>query len=247
MTHGKFVWTDLSTFDLPTARSDYAELFSWHFTGDDNYDFAFLGEAEVAAIFPMPPKLVEINMPSFWMSYVQVDDLENAVAKAKSHQNVIVEVEPEDFGTDARISLVRDPSGAGFTLYEGPDIEAAQNKAGTVTARYHHLHDVRVIEAFYGDLFGWSFELVNEKPWPVYNISHHDGSVVAQAEEVPETIRGKFSYWMPGFPVRQLEDTITRLESNHGGATAQLTNGRQILSDQQGAHFILQDAIGALA
>ena len=103
MTHGHFAWTDLSTYDLPTARSDYAELFSWQFTGDNAYDFAFLGEAEVAAIFEMPAKLVEINMPSFWMSYVQVDDLEDVVAKARTHDNVIVEVEPEGFGNDARI------------------------------------------------------------------------------------------------------------------------------------------------
>lgn len=247
MAHGHFVWTDLSTFDLPTARSDYSQLFSWQFAGDNDYDFAIRGGLEVAAIFPMPPKLVEINMPSFWMSYVQVDDLSDAVARAKTHENVIVEVAPEDFGTDARISLVRDPSGAGFTLYEGPDISPAQNQLGAVTARYHHVHDVSVIDPFYRDLFGWEITKIKSTPWPVFEIRHQDGSVIALAEEVPESIRGKFRYWMPGILVQSVNETVTKLADFGSGVSTPLTQNRHIVADQQGAHFILQQTAGALA
>ena len=122
MAKNKFVWTDLSTFDLSVARRDYERIFGWSFTGDDQYDFALDGQTPVAAIFPMPQKMVEINMPSFWMSYVGADDLEGKVKKAHSYKGVVIEVEPTHFDEHSRIALVRDPSGAGFTLYEGPDI-----------------------------------------------------------------------------------------------------------------------------
>ena len=247
MAHGQFIWTDLSTFDMATARSNYSDLFGWKFAGDDAYDFAFLGDREVAAVFPMPPRLVEINMPSFWMSYVQVDELDEAVARAKSHDGVIVEVAPQAFGDDARISLVRDPSGAGFTLYEGPDIAQSQDLSGTVTARYHHVHDIAAIELFYHDLFGWEFDPIKEVPWPVFNIHHRDGSVVAQVEEVPESIRGKFRYWMPGLRVPSSEDVITKLNALGCSPSTLLTQGRHIVADQQGAHFIIQESSGCIA
>ena len=242
-----FVWTDLSTFDLAMARADYAQLFSWAYQEDPSYSFAFLGEAEVAALFPMPQRLVDINMPSFWMSYIQVEQLEAVVQQAGTHAGVIVEVAPEEFGEDARIALVRDPSGAGFTLYEGPDLAPPSQQIGAVTARYHHVDDLGKIEPFYRDLFGWEFVPNNQQPWPVFDILHRDGSVVGQAEEVPETIRGTFRYWMPGFLVGSVEATVRQLNARGGGASAALTQGRQIVCDQQGAHFIIQEQPGAIA
>ena len=244
MPHGHFVWTDLSTFDLPTARSDYSDLLSWSFSGDEAYDFAFLGKDEVAAIFPMPLRLVELNMPSFWMSYIQVSKLDDTVERSRSHEGVIVEVEPEAFGEDARISLVRDPSGAGFTLYEGPKLTSPSAVNGVITARYHHVHDVGTIEPFYRDLFGWEFKASRETPWLIFDIVHPDGTTIAQVEEVPESIRGNFRYWMPAFLVRSMNEIATKLGTRGGGLVAELTQTRWIVADQQGAHFIIQEANG---
>ncbi|MEM6497671.1 MAG: VOC family protein [Pseudomonadota bacterium] len=245
--NNKFVWTDLSTFDLQKACADYADLFSWTYQDDPSYSFAFVGEAEVAALFPMPKRLIDINMPSFWMSYIQVGQLDIVVRQAETHKGVIVEVAPEDFGEDARIALVRDPSGAGFTLYEGPDLAPTSQQIGAVTARYHHVDDIRKIEPFYRDVFGWEFVSSKQKPWSVFDIFHRDGSILGQVEEVPETIRGTFRYWMPGFLVGSVEATVSLLKAQGGGSSATLTQGRQIASDQQGAHFIIQEKHGAIA
>ena len=245
--NNKFVWTDLSTFDLAMACADYANLFSWTYQDNPSYSFAFLGEAEVAALFPMPQRLVDINMPSFWMSYIQVDQLDAVVHQAGTHEGVIIEVAPEDFGEDARIALERDPSGAGFTLYEGADLAPPSQQIGAVTTRYHYVDDVGKIEPFYRDLFGWEFVPNKQQPWPVFDILHRDGSIVGQAEEVPETIRGSFRYWMPGFLVGSVEVTVNQLNARGGGSSAVLTQGRQIVCDQQGAHFIIQEQPGAIA
>ncbi len=240
MTIGHFIWTDLSTYDMATARSDYAQFFEWSFSHDAAYDFASCEGRETAAVFPMPERLSKINMPSFWMSYVHVEDLDKAVAKARSHEGVIIEVEPQDFSEDARIALVRDPSGAGFTLYEGPEIVQGTSSPGQVVARYHHLPDVKLIETFYAVLFGWRFEKAQEKPWPVYDILHPDGAVVAQVEEVPESIRGKYRYWMPCFGVRSTQDMIRKVEARGGMFHQELPDHRAMVADRQGAHFMIQ-------
>ncbi len=244
MAHGHFLWTDLSTYDMQAARADYSDVFSWSFGGDGAYDFASISGQQVAAIFPMPERLAQMNMPSFWMSYIHVDDLDAKVEQARRHEGVIIEVEPQPFSDEARIALVRDPSGAGFTMYERPEITSATSGPGAVVARFHHVPDIALIEPFYADLFNWRFEKSVETPWPRYDIRHPDGTVVAQAEEVPEAIRGKFRYWMPCFGVRSVDDTVQRIKARGGCHHNDLPDERILVSDRQGAHFMIQPAFG---
>lgn len=243
MTYNRFIWTDLSTFDMAKAREDYGALFGWSFGGDESYDFATSDAGPVAAAFPMPERLAAIDMPSFWMSYVHVESVDAAVAKAKAQTGAIIEVQPQPFNGDARIALVRDPSGAGFTLYEGPEIAGAGQGGGRVVGRYHQGPDVASIEAFYADLFGWTFRKAGSSPWPTFDILDADGVVVASAEEAPTRVRGKFSYWMPCFAVASTQDAISALADGGGGRPTELGDGRVIVSDRQGAHFMLR-AVG---
>ena len=242
MQHGDFIWQDLSTFNPGSAQKDYARLFDWSFTGSKSYKFALINDAPIAAIFEMPKKLAKIGMPSFWMSYAAVDDLAGAVEKARRHEDVIVEIEPKAFNEDARISLIRDPSGAGFTLYEGPPIAPAPGEiAGLVSARYHHLPDLAIIKSFYEDLFQWSFEKVADDPWPLFEIKNQGRSINAFVEEVPETVRGKYRYWMPVFSVVSEEAFLTTLKRLEGAVANELPDGRLIVADRQGAHFMVRE------
>lgn len=246
MTFNRFIWTDLSTFDLRAARREYSALFGWNFTGDNSYDFASASSpGAVSAVFPMPEKLAKLGLPSFWMNYIHVADVDATVEKARQHESVIIEVKPEAFGESARIALIRDPAGAGFTIYEGPEITPDNaGQPGAVARRFHHLPDVGLIRDFYSDLFGWRFEPADGAAWPVYDILHEDGGHLASVEEVPETIRGKFRYWMPCFAVSSLEQAAETLTANGGKLFADLggdaaTGSRLMAEDSQGASFML--------
>ena len=164
------------------------------------------------------------------------------MVKAERHNGVIIEVRPEAFGEEARVALVRDPSGAGFTLYEGPEINPQITGLGTVQRRYHHLPDIDLIAPFYRDLFGWSFERRANTPWQVYDILDLKGALVAQAEEVPEAIRGKFRYWMPCFIVSSAENFSASLAGRGGAVLSELPEGRVLVADRQGAHFMICEA-----
>ena len=239
MSFGHFVWTDLSTYDMPAARKDYSALFGWTFSGRGEYDFALQNDVPVAAIFKMPDFLAKIDMPSFWMSYVRVDDLDAKVEFARAFRDVIIELEPQAFNDDARVALVRDPSGAGFTLYEGPDITPPQ-AINTVVMRHHHVPDISLISDFYEEMFGWTMRHRANNDWPVFDVVHPDGSIVAQVEEVPEDIRGKFRYWMPCFEVSSSTEAVARIEAKGGKNLVSLGEDRSMFVDQQGAHFIVK-------
>lgn len=240
MTFGQFVWTDLSTYHIDAGRADYAAWFNWSFTTNNNYAMAQLSGHNIAAIYPMPSRMAEINMPSFWMSYVRVANIDNAVKAAQQHQGAIIEVKPQWFDNQARVALVRDPSGAGFTLYEGPDITPAVQGCGTVVNRYLHVADIGQITDFYEDLFGWSFTPQPDRPWPTFKIQHPDGHNIAVVEAVPDIIKGKFNYWMPCFGVDSVDVCSQLIQQNEGSCLATLTDNRLMVSDRQGAHFIIQ-------
>lgn len=238
-----FVWLDLSSYDAALARRDYAALFGWHFEGDDSYAIGYRDGAQAAAVFAMPEQFVSLKMPSFWMPYIRVRDLEAAVARAREHDGAKVEIAPQAFDETARIALIRDPSGAGFTLYEGADIAVAGGAMRSVASFFHHSAGIGRIEPFYADLFGWQFVHQPGGDWPVCDILDGQGNLVARAEEVPEEIRGAFSYWMPSFWVPSLAAAMAALDGRGGQLFATLPDARHLVADQQGAHFMLQEAV----
>jgi len=98
----KFIWADLSTFDIQSAKRFYNQCFGWEYQAlDDGYLSCLVQDSPTAGLYTMPEKFQGMGMPSFWMSYVHVDDLEKIVRLADA--------------------LIRDPAGAGFTCYEGED------------------------------------------------------------------------------------------------------------------------------
>ena len=113
MNHCDFAWTDLSTFDTGAARAFYAALFGWRFDEQDGYHYAQVGSRKSAGVFAMPRKFQEMGLPSFWMSYISVTDIDQVVERAKE-QGAIVEVQPTTFMDQGRIALIRDPAGAGL-------------------------------------------------------------------------------------------------------------------------------------
>ncbi len=233
-----FIWTNLSTFDTAAACGFYKAVFGWRFTNDGGYHYADLNGEPVAALLEMPGKLQALNLPSFWMSYVQVPDLEAAVARAEAIPGTIVEVRPTDFGADARIALVRDPAGAGFTMYQGPALAGRRQAPGWPCWTVHHSGDIAMIQPFYETVLGWQFHPNGTNTAKIVV----DGNVVAHAERIPDATRGRYTYWMPIFGVASVADTRREVTAQGGTDVWNLGDGRHMLADPQGATFLVQEA-----
>lgn len=242
-----FVWCDLSTFDVDRAKKFYTKIFDWQYTPtsdrsmSNTYHIAYQDQHAMAALYVMPDFFQKIKMPSFWMSYIQVDDIEEIVAKAKQHEGVIIEIEPTQFDEKSRIALIRDPSGAGFTIYEGPNLNGRHNSGhGCMVWNVHHVKSVKKIQAFYEDVFDWTIKKQRTNNH-TYDVTIGEGIPVATIEEMDESVTGAFQYWMPIFEVQSQKEIKQTVKKLGGEVLVELDDGRVIYTDEQGGSFMCRE------
>ena len=230
--HGTFIWADLSTFHLAKTKKFYTQVFDWNYTcpGDD-YFIADKNGTHISGLYEMPPKFQEMGMPSFWMSYIQVDNVEKTVAQAKGLGAIIELVEDNAVG---KIALIRDPLGAGFTVYEGRQLNArAENRADHFVWNELYVSDVSKIKTFYETLFGWSLQPAGNDR---YDVFHDDNEPIATIQQVSDEIRSKYQYWGVFFGVRDVQVSQERIVKN-GGTLLYEDDYMSSLADPDGAFF----------
>ena len=118
-THGAFSWNELTTADVEGAKQFYGEMFGWTYeempTDDGSlYIAAMLGDTPMGGIMARPDSMPE-HIPSFWGSYVTVDDVDAAVEKAKALGGHVA-LEPLDITGVGRLAVIIDPQGAALSL-----------------------------------------------------------------------------------------------------------------------------------
>ncbi|MEM8560052.1 MAG: VOC family protein [Bacteroidota bacterium] len=234
-----FVWTDLSTFDLAEASRFYAVSLGWNYASlTDDYVVGHAGGEPRAGLYPMPERFQQIGMPSFWMSYIRVSDIEATVQTAEAHGGRI-EVHPKEAPGGGRVALIRDPAGAGFTCYEGYQLATSQQHCHGLPA-WHELHvsSLERVQAFYGHVFGWTLRATaapDRHEWIA-----EDGAVVAGVRVTPNKVKGDKEYWGVYFAVDDLDQATTRIERAGGQVVASERLGEQearLAYDTQEAAF----------
>lgn len=242
-----FIWSDLSTFDLPTAKDFYAQLFEWEFheTQDlsmkESYWIASQDQVAVSAVFVMPAFLQKLKLPSFWMSYIHVENVETIVEKAKKHEGVVIEVKPTHFNASSKIALIRDPSGAGFTIYEGKNLQGKFTAGhGRMIANIHHVNDLRLIQGFYEEVFNWEI-IPQAQSHDVFLVCDQQGHTLASIEVIPDKIKGEYQYWIPVFAIHNQLEFKAQLILLGGSISSLLDGNRLLCTDPQGASFIVQE------
>ena len=216
-TDSDFVWVDLSTFDIAEAKKFYSAVFGWKYKEDNGYQYAQIGAKQVSALFLMPEYLQKINMPSFWMSYISVNDASETVKAAKKVEGVIVEVEPFDFA-GGKAALIRDPSGAGFTVYDGPELQVKSNNLshGNVVWNELIVDSIENVRSFYETVFGFKITTDTSYDGERYKVSNTNGTYIAGIEVLPEDQRGSKVYWLVLFAVKNISEFSNLIERNGG-------------------------------
>jgi len=235
-----FVWTDLSAHDLPAAKAFYAALFGWSYFQtemDDGmvYHIAHRGLSQAAGLFEMPEAMRAKGLPPFWMPYIRVESVVGAVSQAQRIEGARIEVPPTRIMPDTTIALIRDPAGAGFTVYQGPPLDNTGRAEGHFIWPLYHTDDPRAVAPFYANLFGWNQRDLGAG---VFEIRLVDEFVIARAEAIPEAVRGRSHYWMPAFGVRSVADGVVRAQDLGAECLADMPPLRAMVQDPQGAVFI---------
>jgi len=112
-----FVHVELNTNDTAKAKAFYSKMFDWKMEDMKmdwgTYTMIGVGDGTGGGLMQNPIP----NAPSFWLSYVLVDDIEAATKKAKSLGATVCKdvTEVPDMGW---LSIISDPTGAMLGLWK---------------------------------------------------------------------------------------------------------------------------------
>jgi predicted enzyme related to lactoylglutathione lyase len=241
--HGVPSWVDLSSPDLAKSRDFYSALFGWNCPEGPpeagGYSVCDVGGKSVAGIGPkMNP-----DMPSLWMTYVNVDSADETVAKAKA-SGATVFVEPMDVMDAGRMAVFADPLGAVIGLWQPKGHTGAQlaNEPGAFTWNELITTDLDKSKAFYKAVFGWDAE--DQGPPggpPAYTEWKLAGrSVGGMMPKMPEMPAEMPPNWGVYFAVADTDDTA-KTAKELGGAIL-----REPADIEPGRFAVIADNVGAV-
>ncbi len=111
---GKFVWHDLLTTDVASAKKFYGELFGWSFREQGRYTVVLNNDQAIAGIVKLQ---VQDNQEhaARWLASLSVPDVDQAAAFVEESGGIIHKG-PLDMKNRGRGVLVSDPQGAQLLL-----------------------------------------------------------------------------------------------------------------------------------
>lgn len=240
---GTFSWTDCSSTNAAEAKKFYVALMGWKSNdlpmGDGQFYHMFEQDGEsVGGLGQMQAADEGQSMPSHWNSYVTVDDVDAMTTKAKELGATVLE-EPFDVFNEGRMSLVQDPTGASFAMWQPKETIGAGivNTPGAMTWNELMTRDTASAMKFYGELFGWTFQKVdNMDYYMVMNNGRVNGGIMALSEEWGDAPAS----WMVYFSVADIEDAVAKVNANGGKVINGINDAEGI-----GRFAIIADPCGA--
>lgn len=121
---GALCWSELYSTNVDAAGKFYVSTFGWK---TDSMDMGPMGtytlfqdplkgkEENIGGMMNMPPNMK--GVPSHWLSYFEVADVDSSAKKAGELGGKVV-MPPMDIPNIGRFSIVQDPQGATFALYK---------------------------------------------------------------------------------------------------------------------------------
>jgi uncharacterized protein len=113
---GRFCWNELVVVDEASAKKFYTSLFGWStepFGGSQDYTLFKKGGESVGGVMKCPKP----GLPSHWLAYVAVEDVDATAARAKTLGGTVV-AGPFDVPTVGRIAVLVDPQGAAIGVFK---------------------------------------------------------------------------------------------------------------------------------
>jgi predicted enzyme related to lactoylglutathione lyase len=243
-------WVDLGSADLDGSIEFYGSLLGWDVPEAENaeqtggYRIATSRSKSAAGMMP----LMQEGQPSAWTTYVSVDDADATTEKVKSASGQVV-AEPMDVMELGRMAVFTDPTGALFGVWQPNQFSGAEvvNEPGAFSWNEVNTRDPEATKAFYGAVFGWTFNDMDMGDAGTYTTLRHP-----DRSEDEESIGGLFDmrgrvpdevppHWLTYFTIEDLDASIETAKGAGGGPTfgpLDLPNGRlAILHDPQGARF----------
>jgi uncharacterized protein len=161
---GSFCWFELATTDQSDAKRFYQGLFGWEVFDEpigpsEVYTMFRLEGTEAAAAYTMRPEQRAHGVPPNWALYISVESADQVVARA-AELGGHVHMPAFDLAEHGRMSVIGDPAGAVFAVWEAKKHKGVGVTGIDGTAVWADLvtSDPEAAGKFYGGLFGWTLE-----------------------------------------------------------------------------------------
>lgn len=247
-TTGRFVWHDLMAKDPERARVFYGELFGWSVTEMDmgemgKYQMLTRGGPETGLGGIVPFTEAPEEVPSHWVEYVSVEDVDATCRKAEELGGKAC-VPPTDIPNVGRFAVVEDAQGAILSPFRSLEPGGADDvKPGAGEFCWYELmtDDVDSAIAFYGGLYGWRFE---KSPMPDmdYWLGHSGDVQVCGLMKKPDEV--PHCHWLAYVAVEDLAKSQARAvelggQVVHGPTQIPTVGSFTVALDPGGAVFAL--------
>ena len=248
----RFVWHDLMSTDPARTLAFYQALLGWTTTempmGEGaSYTMLFAEGQGIGGVVPLDPSH---GVPSHWIGYLSVPDVDRAVARAAELGGRPC-VPPTDIPNVGRFAVVEDPSGAVFSPFtplpgqEDPNVGAPPPIGGFCWDELS-TSDPATALRFYGELTGWRWEEADMGEAGSYWMAGPGDTQVAGLMQLPAqaAASGVRPHWLPYVRVADTDASTARVAELGGSVLVEPTDipgiGRfAVATDPAGAPFAL--------
>ena len=238
---GQFVWRETASTNVGKSAAFYKALFGWTLKevpmGDFSYSLAHVGEKQVGGMMPLP-KMAE-GVPSYWMSYVAVEDVDATAVKCTEAGGKIL-MPATDIPNLGRFAILQDPTGAAVTAWKSKtgDGEPQMVAPGVGEFCWEQLNTnaPAAATAFYAKVFGWTSRPFAEGSDISVYCAAGDKTIASMMAAPP----GVPSHWLTYVVVAKLVDANAKVKELGGQVLMP-----EISVPGMGVISIVQDPAGA--
>jgi hypothetical protein len=212
----RFVWHDLMTTDPARSVAFYSALFGWRtdareVAGAGAYTAIRAGDVPFGGMVPLDPKH---GIPSHWVSYVAVDDVDATCARANAAGGRTC-IPPTDIPNVGRFAIIEDPDGAILSPISLPNGSAPVEPSTPPvigTAWWHELstRDPMRAAAFYRAVFGWRVQEALMSDGAPYWLFMRDSGALAGGMLASNGASAHRPYWTVYVAVADVDDAVSR-------------------------------------
>jgi uncharacterized protein len=160
---GTFSWVELGTTDAEAAKRFYTGLFGWvpndTPAGDGTYTLLMLRGREIGGLSKMQKEQLAQGVPPHWLPYVSVASADDTTTKATTLGGRVL-AGPFDVMEHGRMSVIQDPTGAAFAVWQAKSHPGAgvRDEPGSLSWCELLTNDAAKAGTFYAALFGWTLK-----------------------------------------------------------------------------------------
>ncbi len=217
---GKVVWRELMTKDFEGAKKFYGALFGWNWQempiGDTGmtYTIILAGETGVGGMMDASKLPNSEQIPSHWLAYVSVADVDAAAKKAQDLGGKLL-AGPDDIPNVGRFAVVQDPQGgviAPFHHIQGDMPDDAMPGIGEFCWEQLNTGDSEAATEFYTAVFGWTTAKMEGAEMTLFERENGDKQVASIFPAPP----GVPAHWLTYVVVESLDAANARVKELGG-------------------------------